>query len=64
MSVQQCEVCRSYHHDDGQHHCHGLRTVDWLRFVHALRDWMGTDNYALFTAYYAHHEATHARPTG
>jgi hypothetical protein len=54
MSVVQCEICRNYYDsaDTAEHRCHGLRTADWVRFLHELRHWMSTDKHAQFEAYY------------
>ena len=53
MSLVKCEVCRSYYHDADAHPCPGLRSVDWVRFVRSLREWMSSDPYARFEAYYS-----------
>ncbi|KWX02154.1 hypothetical protein C3Y87_01275 [Carbonactinospora thermoautotrophica] len=53
MSIRKCTICRSYYDDGRGHPCPGLRTVDWVRFLRSLRDWMANDNNARFEAYYA-----------
>jgi hypothetical protein len=56
MSFVRCEICRSYYDptdEDSDHRCHGLRSVDWVRFLHSLRKWMDTDKHARFEVYYA-----------
>ena len=53
VSVVKCEVCRSYHHDVDEHRCPGLRSVDWVRFVRSLREWMSSDPRARFEIFYA-----------
>lgn len=58
MSVYRCEVCRAYRRDGERHACPGLRTVDWLRFISALRHWMDTDNRAQFEVYYVRRGAS------
>lgn len=58
MTVVRCEICRNYYdptEEKAGHDCHGLRSVDWVRFLHSLRNWMDTDKHARFEAYYAHH---------
>jgi hypothetical protein len=54
MGVVRCEVCRGYA-ADGEHVCHGLRSVDWVRFLHALRDWTTLDPHGRFEVFYAEH---------
>jgi hypothetical protein len=41
-----------YHDADG-HRCSGLRSVDWARFMHSLREWMASDPHAQFEILYA-----------
>jgi hypothetical protein len=53
MSVLKCEVCRSYYDDVDDHRCPGLRSVEWVRFVRSLREWMASDPYARFEVFYA-----------
>jgi hypothetical protein len=53
VSLVKCEVCRSYYHDVDDHACPGLRSVDWVRFVRSLREWMSSDPYARFEVFYA-----------
>jgi sugar phosphate isomerase/epimerase len=53
VSLVKCEVCRSYYHDVDDHPCPGLRSVDWVRFMRALREWMTSDPYARFEVFYA-----------
>ena len=62
MSLVSCEVCRGYYYERDAHACHGLRTADWLRFRHALRDWMTFDPYGRFEVYYAERARRGAPP--
>jgi sugar phosphate isomerase/epimerase len=52
-SLLKCDVCRSYYDDVDGHRCPGLRSVDWARFMHSLREWMASDPYAQFEVFYA-----------
>jgi hypothetical protein len=53
VSVLKCEICRSYYHAVDDHACPGLRTVDWVRFIRSMREWMASDPHARFEVYYA-----------
>lgn len=56
MSVERCEICRAYFHGAAGHTCHGLRTVDWVRFNQDLREWTEASPQARFELYYAARE--------